>query len=93
MANLGKFEIDTNGQWVTLAEITELTFTAGERYNLQLNKGGLCAFCEKSSTPEENEGFIYFGTELEPIPYLVEDAPLYVKNLSNECTINIAIKE
>ena len=59
MANLGKFNIETNGNWQKLSEIAELTFTSGEKYNLQINKGGLVQFCEKSTTPDDNEGFTF----------------------------------
>lgn len=93
MANLGKFDIDTNGEWVKLEEIAETTFSANEEYSLQVNKGELVQICEKSTTPEADEGLEYFGNQQSQIKYTVESgADLYVKNLTNNCKINIAKK-
>lgn len=93
MANLGKFDIDTNGEWVKLEEIVETTFSADEVYSLQVSKGELVQFCEKDDTPDSDEGFEYYGNQLSQIKYTVESgADLYVKNLSNNCKINISKK-
>lgn len=93
MANLGIFNINTYGQWATLADITELTFTEGEKYLLQVNKGGIIQTCEKGEEPDTNEGFTFMGTQLDTIPYEVGSTDLYIKNLTENTTLNIAIKE
>lgn len=94
MANIGNFPIETNGEWQTLAEVTGLTFTADEKYLLQLSENSKCKFCEKSTTPEDYEGFTYKGDNERTIPYLVENnSPLYVRNLTGDCVITIAKKE
>lgn len=91
MANLGKFSIETNGDWEKLEEIVQTTFSEGEVYCIQLNKGEIAQFCEKDSTPEADEGFEYFGNQQSQIKYTVDGgADLYVKNLTSNCKINIA---
>lgn len=77
MANLGKFEINTNGEYQDLATITSLTFTVGTKYTMQAqNEGGALTVCAATSTPTDG-GFIM--RDLEKFEYTpVSGETLYV---------------
>ena len=67
MANLGFFEIDTQGEYKTLEEITGLTFTEGIKYIMQVqNSGSYLTVCIADSTPTKG-GFLM--KDLEKFDY------------------------
>lgn len=67
MANLGFFEIDTKGQYVNLETLTELTFTEGTKYTMQVqNSGSYLTICIADSTPTKG-GFLM--KDLEKFDY------------------------
>lgn len=67
MANLGFFEINTNGEYKTLEELTELTFTEGTKYNMQVQNGGsYLTICIADSKPTSG-GFLM--KDLEKFDY------------------------
>lgn len=78
MANLGFFEIDTDGEYKTLEELTELTFTAGKTYSLQVqNGGGLLTICSSETLPQKG-GFVM--NDMEKFNYTpAEGVNLYLK--------------
>lgn len=85
MANLWYGSIKTDGDYATLASISGVTFTADKTYTIQVK--GKCYLCEKSSKPTSG-GFLV--TEGMPVQYTAGTGSLYVKNISDFCTINIA---
>lgn len=78
MANLGFFKIDTNGEYKTLEEVTESTFTAGKTYSLQVqNSGGLLTICSSATLPTIG-GFVM--NDMEKFNYTpAEGVNLYLK--------------
>ena len=91
MANLGFFEIDTNGEYVDIATATELTFTEGTRYTLQAINGGASylTVCTASSEPTEG-GFVIQNNQI--FSYTpVADINCYLKtNGGGKVYLNIA---
>lgn len=76
MANLGFFEIDTQGEYIDLETATELTFTEGTKYTMQV-QGCYLTVCIASSTPTTG-GFIM--KDFEKFDYTpVSGSKLYVK--------------
>lgn len=58
MANLGIFKINTNGEYKTIEEVTDLSFEEGKTYFMQVqNVGGYLTTCISDTTPQ-NGGFI-----------------------------------
>lgn len=90
MANLGFFEINTQGEYVDLETATELTFTEGTKYTMQVqNAGSSLTICIADSTPTEG-GFMM--KDLEKFDYTpVSGYDIYVKTGSyGKAYINIA---
>ena len=78
MANLGYFTINTNGEYKTIEELTELTFTAGKIYSMQVTNGGGCLTICSSSTLPTKGGFVM--NDMEKFNYTpVEGVNLYLK--------------
>lgn len=78
MANLGFFEIDTNNEYVNLETLTELTFTEGTKYMMQVqNAGSYLTVCVSDTTPTEG-GFLM--KDLEKFDYTpVSGSDIFVK--------------
>ena len=78
MANLGIFEIDTDGEYVDLETATSLTLEVGTKYTLQVqNKLGYLTVCTLNTTP--NEGGIVLK-DLEKFSYTpIESVDCYLK--------------
>lgn len=78
MANLGYFTINTDGEFKTIEELTELTFTAGKTYSMQVsNGGGYLTICSSATLPTEG-GFVM--KNLEKFNYTpAEGVNLYLK--------------
>ena len=78
MANLGFFEIDTNDDYEKLDTLTELTFTEGTKYTMQVqNAGSYLTVCIASSKPAKG-GFIM--KDFEKFDYTpVSGNDVYVK--------------
>lgn len=90
MANLGFFEIDTQGEYVDLETATELTFTEGTKYTMQVqNASSYLTLCVSDSTPTEG-GFMM--KDLEKFDYTpVSGYTLYVNTLRpGKVYLNIA---
>lgn len=85
MANLWYGSIHTDGDYETLASISNQTFTNGTTYTLQVK--GKCYLCESASKPTSG-GFLISGEM--PVQYTASTNALYVKDVSESCTINIA---
>ena len=85
MANIWYGSIKTDGEYVTLASISSKTFTASKTYTIQVK--GKCYLIEASSKPTSG-GFLV--TEGMPVQYTKGTGDLYVRNVSEFCTINIA---
>ena len=77
MANLGFFEINTDGDYVDLETATGLTFTTGTKYTMQVqNAGDNLTVCVSDTTPTKG-GFIM--KDLEKFDYTpVEGSDIYV---------------
>lgn len=81
MANLYTGEIDTEGQYKSLASETGVTFTADTKYTIQIQNS---AWIREGET---GEGF--YINDSTPFTYTAGASTLYVKTLSN-IVINIA---
>ena len=69
MANLGFFEIDTNDEYIDLETLTELTFTTGTKYTMQVqNANSYLTVCIADSTPTKNQGG-FLMKDLEKFDY------------------------
>lgn len=79
MANLGIFEINTNGEYKTIEYLTNLTFEVGKTYTLQVqNKLGYLTICSLDTPPTDESGVIL--KDLEKINYTpVENVNCYLK--------------
>ena len=91
MANLGFFEINTNGEYVNLETITSLTFEEDTKYTMQVQNAGSClTVCIADSTPTEG-GVIL--KDLEKFDYTaVSGANIYVKTGTvGKAYLNIAV--
>lgn len=80
MANLFTDRIETNGEYVTLAEATGLTFTSGNKYSIQIQN---MAYLREGTT---GKGF--FVNSDVPITYTATSDDLYIK--AQSCVVNIA---
>lgn len=80
MANLFTGVIETNGEYVTLAEATDLTFTEGNKYSIQIQN---MAHLREGTV---GEGMLV--DSLVPITYTATSDDLYIE--SNSCVVNIA---
>lgn len=89
MANLGFFQVNTNGEYKTLEEVTGLTFTTGTKYFLQVqNAGGYLTTCTSETLPTKG-GFILKSSE--KFSYTpVEGANLYLNTNGGSVYLNIA---
>lgn len=83
MANLGFFKIpDTNGEYLSLSEVTGITFEIGKNYQLQVQNE--CYLCEGA----KKGGFIINKPIF--IIYKPTSETLYVRVDSGDAYINIA---
>lgn len=80
MANLGTFTVQTNGTYKTLAEVTDLTFTEGNSYQIQILN---MAYLREGTV---GEGVLI--NNITPITYTATSDDLYIK--ANSCVVNIA---
>lgn len=90
MANLGLFEIETNGKYEKLEDIIDLPLTQGVVYQIQvITADGMLQYCEKAVTPDEAEGFVQKGRG-GVIEVEIGSADFWVKNLTGNLKVNIA---
>lgn len=82
MANLGTFTVQTNGTYKTLAEVTDLTFTEGNSYQIQILN---MAYLREGTT---GGGFLVDNST--PIKYTATSDDLYIKNNYGACVVNIS---
>ena len=82
MANLYSGAIATGGEYKTLAELTELTFTEGTTYTIQIFNP---AWVREGTT---GSGFYIFDNK--PFQYTAGSDDLYIRNKYGACDINIA---
>lgn len=82
MANLYSGSIDTNNTYKTLAEVTDLTFTEGTKYVIQIQNP---AYIREGST---GKGFLIDSNN--PFEYTAGDDDLYIKTEFRQCIVNIA---
>lgn len=82
MANLYSGSIDTNGTYKTLAEVTDLTFTKGTKYVIQIQNP---AYIREGTT---GKGFLVLSAD--PFEYTAGDEDLYIKTENRQCVVNIA---
>lgn len=75
MANLGRFTIDTNGEYKQLSEVTGVNFVPLTKYIIQCLTPAI--LCEKGTTPD-NEGF-YVSNDA-PVQYTATSNPLWIKS-------------
>lgn len=80
MANLWTGIIETNGEYVKLAEEADITFTEGNKYSIQIQN---MAYLREGTI---GEGVLI--NTLVPITYTATSDDLYIK--SNFCVVNIA---
>ena len=78
MANLGIFEINTNGAYVKLSELTNITFNMGQKYLMQ-NKSGNCILIESLDMPTEGG----FTVNNKPFIYECDGSDIYIKTNGN----------
>lgn len=78
MANLGIFEINTNGEYLKLSDITGITFNINQRYLMQ-NKGGNCILIESLDVPKEGG----FTVNNKPFIYECDGSDIYIKTNGN----------
>lgn len=83
MANLGTFEIKTDGDFATLASETSLTFTEDTVYTIQILQNA--AFLREGTV---GDGFKI--TSPAPIQYKAGADDLYIRTGSAGCIVNIA---
>ena len=79
MANLFTGVIETNGEYINLSEATDVTFTSGNKYSIQIQ-----------NMAHLREGTIGEGMlvdTLTPITYIAGSDDLYIE--SNSCVVNI----
>ena len=82
MANLYSGSIQTNGDYITLSEATDLTFTAGNKYTIQIQN---LAYLREGTT---GGGFLINSTI--PITYTATSDDLYIKTNYQPAVVNIA---
>ena len=82
MANLFTGSIDTKGQYKTLAELTGLTFTSGNKYSIQIQN---MAYLREGTV---GGGFLINKTD--PITYTASSDNLYLKTDYQPCVVNVA---
>ena len=78
MANLGIFEINTNGEYMNLSTLTGITFVTGNSYLIQ-NYGGSCIVIESSVQPTEG-GFV---VDNKPFKYECDGSDIYIQTNGN----------
>jgi hypothetical protein len=84
MANLGMFNIDTEKEWVTLSEATELTLVKDTTYIIQ-NLSNTPFMLREGTTAG---GFIINNTAR--VPFTQGDDDLYIRTHVGKVTLNIA---
>lgn len=80
MANLFTGRIETNGEYVKLAEVADLTFTEGNKYSIQIQ-----------NMAHLREGTVGEGVlinTLVPITYTATSDDLYIE--AQSCVVNIS---
>ena len=82
MANLYSGSIEASSTYKTLAELTELTFTPGTTYTIQILNP---AYIREGST---GNGFYIFNNK--PFQYTAGADDLYIRVPSGAVSINIA---
>lgn len=86
MANLGIFEINTNGAYMKLSDLTGITFSSGSSYLMQ-NYGHSCIIIETNEQQENiNGGFV---VDNKPFLYECNGTPVYIKT-NNQIYLNIS---
>lgn len=80
MANLATIEVNTNGEYLDLAELADITFSSGNTYLIQIQN---MAYIREGET---GEGFLINSDK--PFQYTAGSDDLYIK--ANYCVVNIA---
>lgn len=80
MANLCTKTISTDGEYITLAEATGITFTVGNNYMIQIQN---VAYLREGTV---DEGFMV--NDPTPIPYEAKEDELYIR--AQNCKVNIS---
>lgn len=70
--------INTNGDWETVASLTNITFTEGTTYNIQINNLAYLKI-----------GNAVFSFNGEKFDYKASSDDLYIKTNNNSCTLSI----
>jgi hypothetical protein len=81
MANLATIEVNTNGEYLDLAELADITFTSGNAYAIQIQTN--ITYLREG---DEGEGFLV--TSPKPIQFTAGDDTLYIK--TDYAIVNIA---
>ena len=81
MSNLYTGKIDTQGTYKNLATEASVTFTSGNKYQIQIQNA---AWIREGET---GEGF--YVTDATPFTYTAGDDALFIKTVSY-CVVNIA---
>lgn len=81
MANLWTGTVKSSDAYVTLASVSELTFTEGSKYVIQIQNP---AWIREG---EDGAGFYVFNDE--PFEYTAGSDDLYIKTVT-QCIVNIA---
>lgn len=83
MANINAYKIEGSTTYVSLNN--QISFQDGKKYKIQVSSR--CKICEKSTRPDENEGF--YVKENEIMNFVKGSAELYIKS-SDDLIVNIA---
>lgn len=90
MANLGFFEVNTNGEYKTIEEVTGLTFTTGTKYTMQIDNVNDKVFLCISPTVPNKGGFSRKQGEIfSYTPTENENFYIYTSKYDG-CTLNIS---
>ena len=92
MANLGIFELSsTDGEYVKLSELTELTFTKDTKYSMQIYKNSANLYLCISETKPTEGGFYFESGEKFSVTPVSDSEYIWVNVVgSGKCELNIA---
>lgn len=82
MANLWTGRVDANDEYQNLETLSGLTFTSGNKYQIQIQN---TAWLREGTT---GEGFIINNTKPVTLNYKGDD--VYIKSGTSGCVVNIA---
>ena len=87
MSNLATVSVNPGTEYINLATLASVTFTAGTTYVIQIS--GEVLVSEKSTKPTEGGFYIH---DDRPFEFVAGSDPLWIKNLRefNAAIVNIA---